>query len=139
MYKIKKTFLTKGSSIYDVRWQGGSAKSDFISKGSLVKHLMRGGGGVKKGQKSSDVIYGRSLRKNEQTNERSWDETVSDCKICTTFQFNKLSLFSFSITMFALCAKYLECVEILSNFLRGDASARNWGCTLAWKSTERKI
>ena len=41
---------------------GGSAKSDFISKGSLIKHLMRGGGGVKKDKKSSDIIYGRSLR-----------------------------------------------------------------------------
>ena len=40
---------------------GASAKSDFISKESLIKHLMRGGGGVKKGQKSSDVIYGRPL------------------------------------------------------------------------------
>ena len=39
---------------------GGSAKSDFISKGALIKHLMRGGGGVEKGQKLSDVIYGRS-------------------------------------------------------------------------------
>ena len=41
----------KGSSIYDIRWhggRGGSAKSDFISKGSLIKHLMRGGGGSKK-------------------------------------------------------------------------------------------
>ena len=45
----------------DARGEGGSAKSDFISKGSLIKHMMRGGGGVKKGQKSSDVIYGRSL------------------------------------------------------------------------------
>ena len=26
---------------------GGSAKSDFVSKGSLIKHLMRGGGGLK--------------------------------------------------------------------------------------------
>ena len=43
----------------DGRGEGGSAKSDFIAKGSLIKHLMRGGGGVKKGQKSSDVIYGR--------------------------------------------------------------------------------
>ena len=36
--------------IYDIRWhggRGGSAKSDFISKGSLIKHLMRGGGGSK--------------------------------------------------------------------------------------------
>ena len=39
---------------------GGSAKSDLISKGALIKHLMRGEG-VKKGQKSSDVIYGRPL------------------------------------------------------------------------------
>ena len=38
---------------------GGSAKSDFISKAVLIKHLMRGGGRVKKRQKSSDVIYGR--------------------------------------------------------------------------------
>ena len=28
--------------------RGGSAKSDFISKGSLIKHLMRGRGRVKK-------------------------------------------------------------------------------------------
>ena len=41
--------------------RGGSAKSDFISNEALIKHLMRGGGGVKKGQKSSDVIYGRPL------------------------------------------------------------------------------
>ena len=47
----------------DGRGKGGSAKSDFISKGSLIKHLMRGGGGVKKWQKSSDVIYGRPLIK----------------------------------------------------------------------------
>ena len=41
----------KGSSIYDIRWhggRGGSAKSDFISKGSLIKHLMRGEGGQKR-------------------------------------------------------------------------------------------
>ena len=42
--------------------RGGPAKSDFITKGSLIKHLMRGGGGVKKEQKSSDVIYGRPLK-----------------------------------------------------------------------------
>ena len=41
---------------------GGSAKSDFISKEALIKHLMRGGGGVKKGKKSSDVIYGQPPR-----------------------------------------------------------------------------
>ena len=29
--------------------RGGSVKSDFISKGSLIKHLMREGGGLKKG------------------------------------------------------------------------------------------
>ena len=53
---------TKGSSIYDVRWQGevGSAKADFMSK--AVKHLMKGEGGVKKRQKSSDEIYGRPLK-----------------------------------------------------------------------------
>ena len=54
----------QGPSIYDVRCQGGrggSAKFDFIEQGSLIKHLMRGGGGVKKGPKSSDVIYGRPL------------------------------------------------------------------------------
>ena len=28
--------------------EGGSAKSDFINKGSLIKHLMRGEGGSKK-------------------------------------------------------------------------------------------
>ena len=52
--------------MYDIRWhggRGGSAKSDFISDGSLIKHLMRGGGGVKKYLKSSDIIYGRSLTK----------------------------------------------------------------------------
>ena len=36
----------------------GSAKSDFIVKRALTKHLMRGEG-VKKGQKLSDVIYGQ--------------------------------------------------------------------------------
>ena len=30
--------------------KGGSAKSDFILKGALTKHLMRGGRGSKKGQ-----------------------------------------------------------------------------------------
>ena len=39
---------------------GVLAKSDFILKGALTKHLMRGGV-VKKGQKSSDIIYGRPL------------------------------------------------------------------------------
>ena len=34
----------------------GSAKSDFIIKGSLIKYLKRGEGGSKKGEKSSDVI-----------------------------------------------------------------------------------
>ena len=38
--------------------EGGSTKSDFISKGALIKHLMRGEG-VKKFQKASDVIYGQ--------------------------------------------------------------------------------
>ena len=33
----------------DGKGEGGSAKSDFISKGALIKHLMRGR--VKKGQK----------------------------------------------------------------------------------------
>ena len=28
----------------DSRWKGGSAKSDFIRKGALIKHLMRGEG-----------------------------------------------------------------------------------------------
>ena len=28
----------------------GSAKSDFISKEALIKHLIRGGGGSKKGK-----------------------------------------------------------------------------------------
>ena len=41
--------------------EGGSAKSDFINKGALIKHLMRGGGGSQKGRKSSDVLYGRPL------------------------------------------------------------------------------
>ena len=45
----------------DGRGRGGSAKSDFISKGALIKYLMRGEDG-QKGQKSSDVIYGRPLR-----------------------------------------------------------------------------
>ena len=40
---------TWGPSKYDVRWgREGSAKSDFISKGSLIKRLMRGGGGEKR-------------------------------------------------------------------------------------------
>ena len=30
--------------------RGGSAKSDFVSKGTLIKHLMRGEGGSKKGK-----------------------------------------------------------------------------------------
>ena len=30
--------------------EGGSAKSDFISKEVLIKHLMRGGGGSKNGK-----------------------------------------------------------------------------------------
>ena len=45
----------------DGRGGGGSAESDFISKEVLINHLMRGGGGVKKCQKSSDVIYERPL------------------------------------------------------------------------------
>ena len=40
---------------------GVSAKADFIGKGSLIKHLMRGEGGVKKVQKLSDIIYGTPL------------------------------------------------------------------------------
>ena len=40
---------------------GGSARSDFMSEGVLIKRLMRGEGGVKKQQKSSDLIYGRPL------------------------------------------------------------------------------
>ena len=31
----------------DGRGRGGSAKSDLITKGSLIKHLMRGEGGSK--------------------------------------------------------------------------------------------
>ena len=38
------------------RGEGGSAKSDFISEGTSD------GGGVKKGQNSSDVIYGLCAR-----------------------------------------------------------------------------
>ena len=34
----------------DARGEGGSAKSDFISKGALIKHLTRGGGGSRKGK-----------------------------------------------------------------------------------------
>ena len=34
----------------DGRGEGGSGKSDFIAKGSLIKHLMRGEGGSKKGK-----------------------------------------------------------------------------------------
>ena len=45
----------------DGRGEGGSAKSDFINEGSLIKHLMRVERGVEKGQKLSDFIYGRSL------------------------------------------------------------------------------
>ena len=37
-----------------------SAKSDLISRGPLIKHLMRGEG-VKKRPKLFDVIYGRPL------------------------------------------------------------------------------
>ena len=39
--------------------RGGSAKSDFIGEGALIKHLIRRGG--QKRQKSSDFIYGRPL------------------------------------------------------------------------------
>ena len=46
-----------GPSIYDVRWKGeerwGSAKSDFILKEALKKHLMRG---FIKGLESSDFM-----------------------------------------------------------------------------------
>ena len=37
--------------------RGGSAKSDFISKGSLIKHLMRGGGGGSKKGKNHLASY----------------------------------------------------------------------------------
>ena len=55
--------------------RGGSAKSDFISKGSLIKRLMRGRG-VKKGQNSSDVIYGWPLSQKEiliHSEQKEWD------------------------------------------------------------------
>ena len=32
----------------DGRGEGGLVKSDFISKGALIKHLMRGRGGQKR-------------------------------------------------------------------------------------------
>ena len=39
----------KGSSIHDVTWHGGgSAKIDFITKLSLIKHLVTGAGGQKR-------------------------------------------------------------------------------------------
>ena len=34
----------------DVRVEGGSAKSDFISKGLIIEHLIRGEVGQKKGK-----------------------------------------------------------------------------------------
>ena len=34
----------------DGRGRGGSAKSDFIAKGPLIKHLMGGEGGSKNGK-----------------------------------------------------------------------------------------
>ena len=47
------------------RGGGGSAKSDFISKGSLIQHLMRGGGESKKTKNYLiSYIYGRSLTGN---------------------------------------------------------------------------
>ena len=41
--------------------EGGSAKPDFINKGSLIKHPMRGERGFQKEQKLSDIINGRPL------------------------------------------------------------------------------
>ena len=37
--------------------RGDSAKSDFISQGSLIKHLMRGGGGGSKNGKNHLTSY----------------------------------------------------------------------------------
>ena len=45
----------------DGRGRVGAAESDFISKGPLTKHLMRGEVGGQKRPKSSGVIYGRPL------------------------------------------------------------------------------
>ena len=60
-----------------VEGKGGSAKSDFVSKAVLIKHLMRGaGGGVKKGQKSSDVIHGRPLNSKSYVSNVSYDLNV---------------------------------------------------------------
>ena len=43
-----RTYMTS-----DGRGEGGSAKSDFITKGELKQHLMRGEGG---GQKRAKII-----------------------------------------------------------------------------------
>ena len=61
--KLKYLDLLRGCPYLtsDDRGSGGSAKSDFITKEALIKCLMRGGGGVNRGQKSSDVIYERPL------------------------------------------------------------------------------
>ena len=53
-----------GEHSYDVRFldrQVGQATSDFTKQAYVVQHLMRVGKQVKNAQKTSDVIYERSL------------------------------------------------------------------------------
>ena len=45
MYIWGRPYMTS-----DGRGEGGSARSEFISKGALIKHLMRGEGGSKNGK-----------------------------------------------------------------------------------------
>ena len=45
--------------MYEAKWrggEGGSAKSDFITKWSIIKHLMTEGGGPTWGQKRLKII-----------------------------------------------------------------------------------
>ena len=47
---------------------GDLAKSDFISKEALMKHQISNERGIKKGQKSFEVINGRPLKPNKAIN-----------------------------------------------------------------------
>ena len=50
--------------------EGGSAKSDFIAKGSLIKHLIREEGGQKREKSSTSYMEGplRILEKLDYVN-----------------------------------------------------------------------
>ena len=64
----------------DGRGEGGSAKSDFITKGSLIKHLMRGEGGSKKGKNhlTSYMDSPKSLFSARLKKVRNYDRNSSD-------------------------------------------------------------